>query len=368
MRKIMIILAILVITPCIMNANVLEARSLDFDYEVYLENIPQDALELKLWIPILPETDYQIIEEITFDSVEISKNTEDLLYENRIHYVSLKPPFDPTYKFVVSYKIKRLEHENKPRSYLTNTPENSQHTKIPSGPRVQSSPQGVNEITSNNKNVDQVIAHPNEDFSKFLKANRLVTLSDSVKEIAEKITEDKETTLEKARAIYDYIYENVSYDKTIPGWGNGDTQRVCNIKAGNCTDFHSFFISLSRASGIPAKFKIGVPLILEEEGEQSNYHCWAEFYDQKLGWIPVDISEAWKDKSKHDYYFGTLDENRLEFTQGRDIILQPRQAGEPLNYFIYPYAEVDGEIHKGIGVLFKYKNRVEQVEISQINN
>ena len=34
------------------------------------------------------------------------------------------------------------------RSYLTNIPDNSEHTKIPSGPRVKSLPQGVFEITS----------------------------------------------------------------------------------------------------------------------------------------------------------------------------------------------------------------------------
>ncbi|VAW13423.1 hypothetical protein MNBD_BACTEROID05-565, partial [hydrothermal vent metagenome] len=41
---------------------------------------------------------------------------------------------------------------------------------------------------------------------------------------------------------------------------------------------------------------------------------------------------------------------------GRDIVLNPKQSGDPLNYFVYPYAEVDGVIHKGVGVSFKYKN------------
>jgi len=29
--------------------------------------------------------------------------------------------------------------------------------------------------------------------------------------------------------------------------------------------------------------------------------------------------------------------------QGRDVVLNPRQAGPPLNTFGYPYAEVGGE-------------------------
>ena len=32
----------------------------------------------------------------------------------------------------------------------------------------------------------------------------------------------------------------------------------------------------------------------------------------------------------------------MEFGTGRDLVLAPPQAGEPLNYFMYPYAEADG--------------------------
>ena len=31
------------------------------------------------------------------------------------------------------------------------------------------------------------------------------------------------------------------------------------------------------------------------------------------------------------------------FASLRDIVLSPKQAGDPLNYFIYPYVEVDGK-------------------------
>jgi transglutaminase-like putative cysteine protease len=187
-----------------------------------------------------------------------------------------------------------------------------------------------------------------------------VTLSPRIQQIARQITEGKESTFEKAHAIYDYVFENVSYDKTLPGWGQGDTERVCLVKAGNCTDFHSLFISLARASGIPAKFVMGTSLPKQKQGEIGGYHCWAEFYDEQRGWIPLDISEAWKDKAKRDYYFGTVGEDRLEFTNGRDIILEPPQKGEPLNYFVYPYAEADGVPHKNISVIFKFKEQPEK--------
>ncbi len=101
---------------------------------------------------------------------------------------------------------------------------------------------------------------------------------------------------------------------------------------------------MMRAVGIPARFEIGFPLPADQhDGAVPGYHCWAEFYVQPFGWIPVDASEAWKHPDKKDYFFGAHDDNRLQFTVGRDIRLDPPQQGDPLNYFIYPYAELDGK-------------------------
>ena len=59
--------------------------------------------------------------------------------------------------------------------------------------------------------------------------------------------------------------------------------------------------------------------------------------------MPVDASEAAKDPSRREYFFGAHDENRVEFSRGRDLVLVPPQKGEPLNYFVNPYAEADGK-------------------------
>lgn len=56
----------------------------------------------------------------------------------------------------------------------------------------------------------------------------------------------------------------------------------------------------------------------------------------------MDASEAYKNPAMKEYFFGAHDENRVQFTIGRDIVLNPPQNAKPLNYFIYPYAEVDG--------------------------
>lgn len=79
--------------------------------------------------------------------------------------------------------------------------------------------------------------------------------------------------LENARAIYNHIVATVKYDKTGHGWGRVDIYYACDARRGNCTDSNAIFIGYARAVGI---------------------QCWAEFYAQGIGWVPVDASEAAK--------------------------------------------------------------------------
>ena len=151
--------------------------------------------------------------------------------------------------------------------------------------------------------------------------------------------------LQQAKLLYDCVDRHVVYDKSQPGFGNGDVLWVCDTGRGNCTDFHSLFISLARSRSIPARFEIGFPLPPERgAGTIAGYHCWALFFNDQYGWVPVDISEADKNPHLKDYYFGSLTENRVALSTGRDILLEPRQAGPPLNYFVDPYVEADGKI------------------------
>lgn len=192
------------------------------------------------------------------------------------------------------------------------------------------------------------IAHPFEkkaqqgELARDLQADKLVTISPRVRALADEITAGKATPLEQARAIYQYLVTTMTYDKTTPGWGRGDTERACDVKKGNCTDFHSLFMSLARAKGIPARFVIGFPLSAKD-GQVKGYHCWAEFYVKNRGWIPVDASDASKtsDPAIREALFGNLDPDRIQFTVGRDLVLAPKTA-QPLNYFIYPHAEAGG--------------------------
>jgi transglutaminase-like putative cysteine protease len=151
----------------------------------------------------------------------------------------------------------------------------------------------------------------------------------------------------------------MKYSKVGTGWGHGDSVWACDSKFGNCSDFHALFISMSRGNKIPAKFEMGFPIpTARGEGPVGGYHCWAWFYPDKKGWVPVDISEANRNPEMKEYYFGNLTEDRVHFTTGRDVDLEPRQKGAALNFFIYPYVEVDGVVHpqEKIDRRFAYKD------------
>ena len=181
---------------------------------------------------------------------------------------------------------------------------------------------------------------------EWLKDDKLVKIDDKVRAIAAEVTKDAKTPVEKAKAIYAYTLANMKYQKTGDGWGNGSIVWACTEKYGNCTDFHALLIGLLRASGVPARFEIGRS-IPDKSGEVAGYHCWAEFWSEGAGWIPVDASEAWKHPEKRDYFFGHHDENRFALSRGRDLTL-PGMKADPLNYFVNPYGEAQGKPVKGI--------------------
>ncbi len=287
-------------------------RNFEFTYLTRIPILPADAKTSRIWIP-LPQSDrYQTIGNLKIETPFAFTKHRDPEYGNE--YVYLQVPAAKVTgpaEVRVSFEVTRHEH----RVVLEAHP-----------------------VTAQSAGADP------PGLQRFLQADRRVPLQGVIAELAAQETRGISEPLAKARAIYDYVIATMRYDKSGTSWGNGDAIWACTAKRGNCTDFHSLFIGMMRAAGIPARFEIGFPLPADQhDGSVPGYHCWAEFYVEPYGWIPVDASEAWKHPDKKEYFFGAHDDNRLQFTVGRDIRLDPPQQGDPLNYFIYPYAELDGK-------------------------
>lgn len=278
------------------------SRTFRFNYCAKLTELPPGS-KVRVWVPVPTATDNQRIEMIDADLPAAAKLNQEPVYGNRMLFFETKAPADGSISFCVPYHVTRFE---------------------------------VRALQAR-----RAVQLSDEEKQLFLKPNRKVPVSGLPVELLSGVTA-ADSALGLSRAIYERVDDHVRYDKSRPGYGNGDVLWVCDSKYGNCTDFHSLFIALSRARKIPARFEIGFQLPPERgAGKIGGYHCWAFFHNDERGWVPVDISEADKRPEMKDYFFGNLTEDRVTFSVGRDLNLTPRQSAPPLNFFIYPHVEVN---------------------------
>ena len=194
------------------------------------------------------------------------------------------------------------------------------------------------------------------EIKEYLKSTAFIPTDGKVKEIALSITNGKQKISEKARAVYQWVVENTVRDPDVKGCGTGEVEKAIVKKSGKCADISSVFVSVARAAGVPAREVFGLRLGKKDEEDMTGgHHCWAEFYVPGYGWVPADAADVRKAmlvekldlkgaQDKIDYYFGGVDQYRIALARGgRGYYLNPRQNDGPLNYFMYPYAEVNGK-------------------------
>lgn len=296
-----------------------DSRHFTFHYTFTVNNLPAGK-KTRIWIPAAHTDAFQEVRIVSAKGDLPLKITTESKYGNQIYYAETASA-PSSLHFDIEYEVVR-------------------HERIALGkptPKLTAASLSPKEKRQN------------------LQPDTLVPITGLPADLAVKVTQGKTDPLDKARAIYDYVFTTLRYDKTGTGWGHGDVLYACDAKKGNCTDFHSLFIAMARSQGIPARFEIGFPLPTDKHSSEiPGYHCWSDFYIDGKGWIPVDISEAWKHPEKRDYFFGSHDVNRVQFSVGRDLRLNPPQDGKPLNYFVYPYVEVEGQEFPNVEMNFSF--------------
>lgn len=297
-----------------------DSRHFTFHYAFTVKNVPVGE-RLRIWMPQAQSDAFQDVKIISATGDLALKKTRESRFGNEMFYAEAGKAQAGDLHFEVVYDVVRRERVILGR-------------QIPHMAALT--------LNEREKKAD-------------LMPDKLVPVTGLPAELAVKVTADADTPVKKAWAIYDYVFNTLQYDKTGTGWGRGDVLYACEAKKGNCTDFHSLFIAMARSQGIPARFEIGFPLPPDKHaGEIAGYHCWADFFEPEHGWVPVDISEAWKHPEKKTYFFGAHDYNRVQFSMGRDLILSPKQDGDALNYFVYPYVEVGGKAYPNVSMAFSF--------------
>ena len=272
----------------------------EFEF-LYRATLPEITDNARMWIP-MPTTD--LFQTVEVKSIKIPGHSEilkDLEHGNSVLFLTLEPK-DSGKTIELCFQLQRLEKAV----------------------------------------YEEQISAP----SQYLDPERLVPVNEKFRSIAEKVVKGKKGNLVRARALYDHVIDRMRYMKFGSGWGKGDAVYACDARTGNCTEFHSYFIALCRAVGIPARFAIGAAIPSERnEGGIDGYHCWAEFYTDGRWW-PVDISEGDKCSSLSTYYFGHHPANRIELSRGRDLVLEPGPTSGPINFLAYPVLEIGEKLTK----------------------
>lgn len=102
-----------------------------------------------------------------------------------------------------------------------------------------------------------------------------------IRELTTAITAGKTNDEAKVAAILAWLWpgKNIRYEgQTGSRWG---TVKTLDQKFGHCWDFSDLFVTLARASGVPARQVAGWLY-------GSGGHVWAEWRDPRRGWVPVD--------------------------------------------------------------------------------
>ncbi len=303
-----------------------KARCFEFTYSVLVPKLASSIHGVAVWAPFPRNTPHQEVHDLSIRSSLPYEIKYDPVYGNAVlHATGSKTP--APLELTICARASRYER------------------------RIRFDQKGA-------------AAHTMDTPSPFraqLTENRLIRFSAEILQIAAKIKATAKHPVEIARGAYEHVLTNMKYDKTLQGWGEGDSQFACSIGGGNCTDFHSLFLAIIRACGVPGQFEIGMAFpVGMTEGDitayKCGYHCWASFFAPSVGWIPVDCSEAAQKPELREYYFGSLDENRFLLSYGRDIELPGRSRRQLVNFFTEPVIETEDGTSVGYEKTLTFRN------------
>ena len=161
-------------------------------------------------------------------------------------------------------------------------------------------------------------------YKYYTRTQELIELTPSVRKLANKIVGDETNPYLKARAIYNWCVDNISYL-----YPKNRGIRFCLPRGtGDCGSYSLIFVALCRSVGIPARVANGHWCCKAKK----NYHVWNEFYLPNYGWIPADSTDGRITREKpsllagdgdSEYYFGNLDSGRFISSKGTSIQLYP---------------------------------------------
>ena len=134
----------------------------------------------------------------------------------------------------------------------------------------------------------------NKDIEKYLQETEYIDFHNSVvMDLSRKLNLNELHPMDCAKTILQNINQSthlIVYDPELAlQISSGITygypaSEVLKRSKGTCGEFANVFVALMRLNNIPCKYIQGY--MITPYGQ--SLHAWAEFYDENIGWIPVD--------------------------------------------------------------------------------
>jgi transglutaminase-like putative cysteine protease len=168
-------------------------------------------------------------------------------------------------------------------------------------------------------------------FYNYIAPAETIDITPEIRNLASELIGDRNDLYEIEYIFAEYVRKNIAYDMgTLTSDVNQKSSWVLRNRRGVCDELTNLFISLNRASGIPARFVSGIAYTNLEDvfGESWVPHAWAEVYYPGIGWIPYDVTYG---------QYGFIDAGHIKLSDsedssssnvnynyvGKDILLKP---------------------------------------------
>lgn len=122
-----------------------------------------------------------------------------------------------------------------------------------------------------------------DEFAPFLRPNQYVDYEHADKTVAKakELTAGKTEALDKVAAVYDFVIQNITYDKQLAATVQSGylpvLDSVLEKKTGICFDYAALMTGMLRSQGAPCKLVVGYA--------GTAYHAWISVWSEKDGWI-----------------------------------------------------------------------------------
>lgn len=122
-----------------------------------------------------------------------------------------------------------------------------------------------------------------DEFAPFLRPNQYVNYENAVNTVAKaaELTSGVTDSLEKVEKVYNYVVNNLTYDKekaaTVESGYLPVLDEVLAEKKGICFDYAALMTGMLRSQGIPCKLVVGYA--------GTAYHAWISVWSEETGWV-----------------------------------------------------------------------------------